>query len=88
MNDQTFTCTKCGACCKKLNTVSAFAHMADENGKCFHLSKNNTCNIYDTRPDLCRGEFVYLLYFAKTMERSAFVSMTEKLCDQIRRDVI
>jgi Fe-S-cluster containining protein len=53
-----FPCTACGACCRRLNLVPApmlraagLNHVA---GRCEHLTADNLCGIYETRPDLCR----------------------------------
>ena len=36
-----------------MGDLSAFGLEADENGHCTKLS-NNSCSIYETRPDICR----------------------------------
>lgn len=30
-----------------------------EDGACIHLAEDNTCKIYDTRPELCRVDAMY-----------------------------
>jgi Fe-S-cluster containining protein len=32
--------------------------LADESGACKHLSKDNTCSIYENRPDICRVDLM------------------------------
>ena len=50
-----FPCTSCGACCRRVYLVDV--SMAKENGHCINLNDDNTCNIYDTRPEICRINF-------------------------------
>lgn len=51
-----FPCTKCGACC--MNVKKLLPWYALPNGKCIHLMHDNTCAIYETRPDICRSDFI------------------------------
>jgi Fe-S-cluster containining protein len=45
-----WACVKCGCCCffagKHLNMDRGY-------GACIHLTKDNLCDIYETRPDIC-----------------------------------
>jgi len=45
-------CIKCGACCKLAGLVLPDLDRGD--GGCKHLLRDNTCEIYDNRPDICR----------------------------------
>lgn len=48
-----FSCNGCGACCRKVKTVDpSWPTRAD--GACVHLTKDNRCAIYETRPLICR----------------------------------
>lgn len=54
-----FKCTGCGACCKTLDLFGL--EELKKNGlktidgkTCENLKEDNTCGIYDTRPDMCR----------------------------------
>ena len=44
-------CTKCGACCHMAGHVYPELDRGDYT--CIHLKRDNTCNIYPTRPSLC-----------------------------------
>ncbi len=54
-----FPCSGCGACCRR---VSAFSEeelgewglSTKEDGSCVNLLGDNSCAIYETRPDICR----------------------------------
>ncbi len=49
-----FPCTRCGACCRSVTFIPQLAHMAWPDGACRHLTADNLCSIYETRPKLCR----------------------------------
>lgn len=49
-----FECSKCGACCRNVTNIPGLSELAMENGRCKHLMEDNTCEIYETRPLLCR----------------------------------
>jgi Fe-S-cluster containining protein len=48
-----FACTGCGACCKVAPRVHPeWPKRAD--GACAHLTQDNRCDIYESRPLICR----------------------------------
>lgn len=62
-----FQCSKCGACCRRAGKWGIMPQRED--GACIHLSEDNTCKIYDTRPEICRVE--------KMAERNTKMSKVE-----------
>ena len=58
MNDIKFQCSQCGACCRRAGKSGMRPDRGD--GACIHLTKENLCAIYDTRPELCNMEAMYL----------------------------
>ena len=54
----TFPCSSCGACCRVAFMVPEHLRegviVPDETGKCVHLKPDNSCDIYETRPKVCR----------------------------------
>lgn len=63
-----FPCTSCGCCCKRIRYVVQsiniyennhplyFPHRWTSEGVCEHLTEDNKCAIYETRPLLCNIE--------------------------------
>ena len=63
-----FPCTGCGSCCKRIRSVVQsiniyennhplyFPHRWTSEGVCEHLTEENKCAIYETRPLLCNVE--------------------------------
>ena len=49
-----FLCSKCGACCRKVDIQIGIEHglPINKDGHCGYL-KNNLCSIYETRPPIC-----------------------------------
>ena len=43
----------CGACCKLAGIVYGFETKPGTT-ECIHLTEDNKCGIYDTRPEVCR----------------------------------
>lgn len=76
-----FICDKCGECCKHIDLVPGLSHLQDENnpGICKHL-KNDLCEIYDNRPDLCNRFFMYDLY-KDSMSEENFVDVFCHFCN-------
>lgn len=56
-NVDKFPCSKCGACCRRAGKRGIMPDRGD--GACVHLTKENTCAIYETRPDQCNYELMY-----------------------------
>ena len=49
-----FPCTSCGACCMRIGSFKDGEDFALPSGRCKHLTNDNKCGIYDTRPEMCR----------------------------------
>lgn len=48
-----FTCTQCGACCRRAGQLPGFPLPVNPDGSCSKLV-NNLCSIYADRPAICR----------------------------------
>ena len=77
-----FPCSKCGECCRHIDKIPQLAAFDTGNGICIHL-KNNLCNIYDHRPEICNVEAMYEKYFAGRFTREEFYAMNLKICKKI-----
>lgn len=88
-----FTCEKCGACCrnverwrnnsKKLSEllgVELVFPYKDIGGICEFLSENNTCTIYEQRPNSCRTEYIFSLLKKKGYSDEDLLSMQIQSC--------
>jgi len=79
-----FPCTKCGSCCKRVGQVIAlglnFPYKTDENGVCEMLTEDNTCRVYESRPDICRIDEI-----AKMLkkDRDRYYKKTIRACNEM-----
>jgi Fe-S-cluster containining protein len=48
-----FQCSGCGACCRKVKVLHPDWPTRPD-GACIHLTQDNRCAIYETRPLICR----------------------------------
>lgn len=65
-----FKCDACGLCCKAIN--------------CEHLTEDNKCAIYETRPMICNVEKTYELVFKDVMTKQEFFKINEQACIDIK----
>jgi hypothetical protein len=52
-----FNCTRCGACCRRVDRAVPLGFPADfvgPTGDCVNLAPDGTCLVYEQRPDFCR----------------------------------
>lgn len=57
-NPLRFQCSQCGACCRKAGSLGLMEDRGD--GACIYLTEENTCSIYDKRPELCNMEKMWV----------------------------
>ncbi len=85
-----FPCTKCGACCKLApdSVLEYYSLPKAEGGGCGHLKEDNTCAIYETRPDVCnvktRWEKMYKLSNVKWEE---YIQINVKACEILQAEL-
>ena len=82
----TFPCTKCGACCRNvahlgLPTKPGTTH-------CQALGEDNTCQIYESRPMICRVDLIYEQMFKDIMTKEKFYAETTKACEILQTDEV
>lgn len=80
-----FICQKCGNCCRNIWKTGLLKEFENEKGECIHLMKNNLCDIYDHRPDICNVEKMYSLYFKNMMSYDEYLAENYKACDKLRK---
>lgn len=80
-----FPCNQCGECCRHIDRVWQLKAFDSGNGVCIHL-KNNLCEIYDRRPEVCRVDVMYEKHFSKQFTRQEFYQMNEAVCRELQRD--
>ena len=72
-----FTCDRCGLCCRMLAYVPQLAAFDRGDGACRHLTNDNLCEIYDSRPDICNVEKMYPAFASEMSKDEYYQRMTE-----------
>ena len=81
-----FVCEQCGECCRHIDLVPEMKEYDIGNGTCKYLS-NSKCLIYNKRPNICRGEYVYHQYY-EGMDIDEYYKLLHKYCKSIRRGIL
>lgn len=81
-----FPCTACGLCCKNVHLSDITAYLDRGDSVCKFLNLNtNLCNIYETRPLVCRVDEFYLMHFEKQMDWDLFIEPNLEICKQLQQ---
>lgn len=75
-----FVCTRCGLCYRNINRIPELADFNRGDGVCIHLSDDNLCDIYSTRPDICNVEKMYESKYQKMMSKVEYEKMNTEGC--------
>ncbi|WP_135458887.1 YkgJ family cysteine cluster protein [Vibrio echinoideorum] len=79
-----FPCYSCGKCCSNVHLSQETERLDRGDGICRHLNiENKQCNIYDTRPDICRVELQYRKHYSSTYTWKAFVEINLSICEHL-----
>ena len=76
-------CTKCGECCRHIGRIPELAGFDRGDGVCIHLNEN-LCQIYDTRPDVCRVDTMYKIKYSKVYSKEMFYMLNLKACQELQ----
>jgi len=79
----TFTCDRCGLCCRMLKGTP-LEKWARPDGSCIHLTKDNLCEIYDHRPVICNVSKLYRKRFSNLMSRERWDELQTESCRRIK----
>ncbi len=94
-----FKCSLCGSCCRNVTRWEKLKPQIQDalginiefpftsiNGVCPMLSDDNTCSIYEKRPNCCRTDYIYgLLKLRYSMSIDDFLSLQMQAC-HLNRD--
>ena len=77
-----FPCNCCGECCRHIDKIIELENLDSGNGVCKFLNKDNRCSIYQFRPAVCRGEYIYHKYYSNLSVKD-FHKLMCKYCNFI-----
>lgn len=83
MSCERFTCDRCGLCCRLIGDVPQLKQFDRGDGVCCHLTDENLCDIYKTRPEVCSVERMYSR-FAAQMSEDEYCLMMKKSCEYLK----
>lgn len=75
-----FFCDKCGLCCKAIDKT-----FDRGDGYCKYLTPENTCSIYEDRPDLCRVDKVYDIFYKDKLTKEEYYKRTKDGCRKLKQ---
>ena len=83
----TFTCDKCGACCRHLRLFGKPYEwlVEDSTGACRYFDPaTNLCTIYPIRPLICNVEIGYHLFFSH-IAPADFIRQNQRACGLLKK---
>ncbi len=84
--NNTFPCTSCGLCCQNISKIEELKDYDIGNGICKYFDVlNNECQIYETRPDICRIDKMFGLEYKKYFTKEAFYIENAKVCNSLQK---
>lgn len=76
-----FDCSKCGICCQHINSPL----IKSIDGVCINYNKETKlCNIYETRPLICRVDDAYKDYFSDKLELEEYMKLNYDACKELQ----
>lgn len=82
-----FECDKCGLCCTGLDKHENMKEFHGGDGVCFHLNTETMlCDIYESRPLICRVDDFYDAYLKGKMSREEYYRLNYEACKKKKRD--
>ena len=81
---KSFDCDRCGACCRNIRRSKLSTELDRGDGVCKHLSEENLCAIYATRPLICNVAAYWERYLSSAMSREEFYRLNHAACERLK----
>lgn len=75
-----FVCTKCGICCRNIDKIPELKEFDIGDGVCVHLTKEQLCGIYLSRPDICNVDKMFEMKYKNFMTREEYERLNAEGC--------
>lgn len=79
-----FECDKCGVCCKHIR-LSNHSELDRGDGVCKHLTAENLCAIYESRPIFCNVDAYWEKFLSDKISRQKFHELNRKSCEELKK---
>ena len=82
-----FNCDGCGACCRLVpdQALLYYGLPRSERGGCGHLREDNSCAIYESRPDICDVRKVWEQNHRANVSWEDYCLLNEEICGIFKR---
>ena len=80
-----FICKKCGLCCINIDKISELSTYDNGDWICIHLTNDNLCDIYNSRPDICNVNAIYIKKYKNYMTREEFDQLNTEGCKYLQK---
>lgn len=87
LDGKEFKCDMCGECCRHVDKIPGISGLDRGDGVCKYLTEKNLCSIYNSRPNICRGEYLYRAQFSE-MPVDEYYAMMYKFCEKLKEGVL
>lgn len=84
MSRPRFDCDCCGLCCRNIGGIPQLSQFDRGDGVCCHLSDENLCKIYESRPEVCSVDRMYSR-FAPSMSKASYYEMMSRSCQFLKQ---
>lgn len=84
MDKTRFNCDACGECCRHIDRIPQLRAFDDGTGVCVHL-KENLCDIYENRPEVCCVDVMYNKYYSTQYTKDEFYKINEQVCRELKK---
>ena len=81
-----FECDCCGICCKNIKHVPQLQKYDNGNGQCIHLTDDNKCYIYSSRPEICNVDLMYQKYYSNAYSKEEFYKLNSEICNRLKEN--
>lgn len=82
-----FPCDSCGICCQNVHLSEETSHLDRGDGTCVNFSDSTRlCNIYESRPLICRVEDYYNEHLSHSYEWDAFIEINISICEKLKNE--
>jgi Fe-S-cluster containining protein len=80
-----FPCTSCGLCCQNISEIEELKNFDLGNGTCKHFNHiSNECNIYETRPNICRVDKMFDIKYHQSFTKEEFHMVNAQACNALQ----
>ncbi|WP_159991818.1 YkgJ family cysteine cluster protein [Pelistega ratti] len=84
VKNKPFPCNACGKCCRNVHLSEQTKFLDRGDGICHYFNEStNLCNIYETRPLVCRVEQYYQTYLSDKYEWDDFIKINLEICEKL-----